>query len=164
VFLLGLTFQFHSHVWFTGVTLGPRFCGYLRSKLQKWYQKFRLKSDLGIYGVDTWHFKRLAISAGLRWEYLNNYIEKQTAPGGRFVGERNFPQVDCGTVKGLSCFKNWSPRLGVVYDVFGNHKTAIKGGIGKYNTPVVTSNLNAFNPMYTASQAIPWLNRPTAAC
>ncbi|PWU05124.1 MAG: hypothetical protein C5B51_15395 [Terriglobia bacterium] len=128
------------------------------------YQKFRLKSDLGIYAVDTWHFKRLAITAGLRWEYLNNYIEHQTAPAGRFVGARDFPQVDCGTVKGLSCFKNFSPRLGVVYDLFGNHKTALKAGIGKYNTPIVTSNLNAFNPMYTATQAIAWLNRPTTAC
>jgi hypothetical protein len=128
------------------------------------YQKFRVKSDLAIYGVDTWHFKRLAITAGLRWEYLNNYIEKQTAPAGRFVGARDFPQVDCGAVQGLSCFKNWSPRIGLVYDVFGNHKTAIKAGVGKYNTPVVTSNLNAFNPMYTATQAISWLNRPTTAC
>jgi hypothetical protein len=80
------------------------------------------------------------------------------------VGARNFPQVDCGAVQGLSCFKNWSPRIGLVYDVFGNHKTAIKAGVGKYNTPVVTSNLNAFNPMYTATQAISWLNRPTTAC
>ncbi len=128
------------------------------------YQHFRLKADLGLYGVDTWHVKRLAITAGLRWEYLDNYIEKQEAPAGRFVPARSFPQIDCTTVKGLSCFKNWSPRVGVIYDVFGNHKTAVKAGVGKYNSPVVTSNLNAFNPMYTASQSIQWLNHPTTAC
>jgi hypothetical protein len=128
------------------------------------YQQFRVKADLGLYAVDTWHYKRLAITGGIRWEYLNNYIEKQSAPAGRFVGARSFPQIDCGTVKGLSCFKNWSPRLGVIYDVFGNHKTAIKAGFGKYNSPVVTSNLNAFNPMYTASQTIQWVNHPTTAC
>jgi len=128
------------------------------------YQKFRVKADLALYGVDTWHFKRLAITGGLRWEYLNNYIEAQNAPAGRFVGARSFPQIDCGTVKGLSCFKNWSPRVGVIYDVFGNHKTAIKAGVGKYNSPIVTSNLNAFNPMYTSSETIQWLNHPTTAC
>jgi len=128
------------------------------------YQHFRLKADLGLYGVDTWHFKRLAITAGLRWEYLNNYIEKQEAPAGRFVPARQFPQIDCGTVKGLSCFKNWSPRVGLVYDVFGNHKLAVKAGVGKYNSPIVTSNLNAFNPMYTASEPVQWLNHPTTAC
>ena len=128
------------------------------------YQKFRLKSDLGVYAVDTWHFKRLAVTAGLRWEYLSNEIEQENAPAGRFVGARNFPKVDCGTMKGISCFKNWSPRVGVVYDVFGSHKTAIKAGAGKYNTPIVTSNLVAFNPMFTTTQTIAWLNRPTTAC
>ena len=128
------------------------------------YQKLRLKSDLGLYAQDTWHFKRLAVTAGLRWEYLSNEIEPETAPVGRFVGARNFQRVDCSTVKGIGCFKNWSPRVGVIYDLFGNHKTAIKAGVGKYNTPVVTSNLNAFNPMYTATQTIPWVNAPTTAC
>ncbi len=128
------------------------------------YQKLRLNSDLGIYGVDTWHIKRLVITAGLRWEYLSNSIEAETAPAGRFVGARNFPSVGCSTVKGLSCFKNWSPRVGAIYDLFGDHKTAIKAGIGKYNTPIVTSNLNAFNPMFTASQSIPWVGAPTTAC
>jgi hypothetical protein len=127
------------------------------------YQKLRLKDDLGLFGVDTWHIKRLALTLGLRWEYLNNEIEPETAPAGRFVGPRSFPRVDC-SVPGLSCFKNWSPRLGVIYDVFGNHKTAIKAGAGKYNTPVVTSNLVPFNPMFTTTQTIPWLNRPTTAC
>jgi hypothetical protein len=128
------------------------------------YQKLRLKSDLGLYAVDTWHIKRLAITAGLRWEYLANEIEPETAPAGRFVGARSFPRVDCSTVKGIGCFKNWSPRVGAIYDLFGNHKTAIKAGVGKYNTPIVTSNLNPFNPMYTATQTIPWVNAPITAC
>jgi hypothetical protein len=128
------------------------------------YQHFRLAADLGIYGMDTWHYKRVAITAGLRWEYLNNYIEQQAAPTGRFVGARQFPQIDCSTVKGLSCFKNFAPRVGIIYDVFGNHKTAVKAGAGKYDSPVVTSNLNAFNPMYTTSVTVPWVNAPTTAC
>ena len=128
------------------------------------YQNFHLAADLAIYGVDTWHFKRLALTGGLRWEYLDNYIAPQTAPAGRFVGPRSFPQIDCSTVKGLSCFKDWSPRVGAIYDVFGNHKTAVKAGVGKYNSPIVTSNLNAFNPMYTSSVTVPWVNAPTTAC
>jgi len=56
--------------------------------------------------MDTWHFKRLSITAGLRWEYLSNQIEPESAPAGRFVPARSFAKVDCGTVKGLGCFKN----------------------------------------------------------
>ena len=120
------------------------------------YEKFYLNNDLGIYGQDTWTFKRLAITAGIRWEYLNNDINPQSAPAGRFVPARSFPLIDCNTIKGLSCFKDWAPRLGGVYDVFGNHKTAVKGGIGKYDTPLVQQNLNNFNPMYLTSENVFW--------
>lgn len=127
------------------------------------YEKFYLNNDLGIYGQDTWTFKRLSLTAGLRWEYLNNDIEPQQAQAGRFVPARNFPLIDCHSIKGLSCFKDWSPRLGGVYDLFGDHKTAIKGGIGKYNTPLVQANLNNFNPMYLTNENVFW-NGGTSAC
>jgi Carboxypeptidase regulatory-like domain len=126
--------------------------------------KPRLKHDLGLYALDTWHYRRMAVTAGIRWEYYAGQIDAESAPPGRFVGARNFPQVDCSTVKGLGCFKNWAPRLGVVYDLFGNHKTALKASIGKYNSPLVTGILNNFNPMFTATQIIPWVTPPTTAC
>ncbi|HYL93596.1 MAG TPA: TonB-dependent receptor [Alphaproteobacteria bacterium] len=128
------------------------------------YQKPRLNADLGLYGMDTWHIKRLAITAGLRWEYLSAQLDPQNAPAGRFVPARNFAKVDCNTIKGLGCFKDWTPRLGIVYDVFGTHKTAFKAGIGKYNSPLVSGFLNNFNPMFLTSESIAWVNRPTTAC
>jgi len=115
-----------------------------------------LNADIGIYGMDTWHFNRLSMTAGLRWEYLSAEIEPSSAPAGRFVPARNFARVDCNTVKGMGCFKNWSPRLGIVYDLFSNHRTALKAGFGKYNTPIVTSILNNFNPMFLTTVNIPW--------
>jgi hypothetical protein len=124
------------------------------------YVKPYLNADLGIYIMDTWKFKRLSNTPGIRWEYLSNQINPQSAPAGRFVPARNFAAVTCDTVKGVSCFKNWAPRLGVVYDLFGNHKTAIKAGIGKYNTPLVSTNLNNFNPMFVTTQTRSW----TSAC
>ena len=123
-----------------------------------------LNADLGIYGMDTWHFKRLSITAGLRWEYLSAKIEPESAPAGRFVPARSFGQVDCSTVKGLGCFKNWAPRAGIIYDLFGNHKTALKAGFGKYDTPIVTSILNNFNPMFLTTVNVPWVGAPTTAC
>jgi hypothetical protein len=115
-----------------------------------------LNADLGIFAMDTWHLKRISITAGLRWEFLSAQINPESAPAGRFVPARSFGQVDCSTVKGLGCFKDWAPRIGVVYDVFGNHKTAVKAGFGKYDIPVVNSILNNFNPMFLTSINIPW--------
>src|SRR6266705_3181584 len=68
--------------------------------------KTYLNADFGLYAMDTWHFKRLSITAGLRWEYLSAKIEPESAPAGRFVPARSFGQVDCSTVKGLGCFKD----------------------------------------------------------
>jgi hypothetical protein len=115
-----------------------------------------LNADLGIYLMDTWKFKRLSFTAGIRWEYLSNQINPESAPAGRFVPARNFAAVTCDTVKGISCFRDWAPRIGLVYDLFGDHKTAIKAGAGKYDTPVVAGNLSNFNPMFVTMQARRW--------
>lgn len=128
------------------------------------YSKPRLTHDLALYAMDTWHYKNLAVTAGLRWEYYAGQIDAASAPAGRFVGARSFQQIDCNTIKGLGCFKNFAPRLGGVYDLFGNHKTALKAGIGKYNSPLATGVLNNFNPMFTTSQSIAWVNPPTTSC
>src|SRR5947208_3265268 len=49
-----------------------------------------------------------------------------------------------------------------IYDVFGNHQTALKGGVSKYETPLVQGNLKAFNPMLVTSQSRAWIN--TGGC
>jgi len=121
-----------------------------------YYQWPRLDADLGIYATDTWHFKRLAITAGIRWEYLAAEIEAENAPAGRFVPARSVPKTDCSTIKGMGCWKDWAPRLGVVYDVFGNHKLAVKAGFGKYNSQYSTGFTNNFNPMTAVTQNVAW--------
>lgn len=120
------------------------------------FSKPRLNHDMGLYVTDTWNYKRISVTGGLRWEYLSAQVDPSSAPAGRFVPARSFSQIDCNTIKGLGCFKNFTPRVGVVYDVFGTHKTALKFGIGKYNTPIVTSILNNFNPMFLTTQSLAW--------
>ena len=126
------------------------------------FNKPYLNADLGIYLMDTWKWKRLTITPGIRWDYLSNQINPESGPAGRFVPARSFGAVTCSTYKGISCFKDWDPRLGLVYDLFGNHKTALKAGVGKYETPLVANNLQAFNPMFVASQTRAWIN--TGGC
>ena len=127
------------------------------------YNKPHLNADLGLYLMDTWRIKRLTITPGIRWDYLSNQIDAASAPAGRFVPARSFSAITCSTYKGISCFKDWAPRLGLVYDLFGNHKTALKAGAGKYETPLVANNLQAFNPMFVASQSRAWNTSCTGA-
>jgi hypothetical protein len=133
-----------------------------------YFQWPRLDADLGLFVTDTWHFKRLAITAGLRFEYLAAEIEAENAPAGRFVSARSVPQTTCDNVKGMGCWHNWAPRLGIVYDVFGNHKTAVKAAFGKFNSQYSTGFTNNFNPMTGVSQSVVWNfpnpNTPGSPC
>ena len=84
------------------------------------YSKPYLDHDLGIYAMDTWNYKRLSVTAGIRWEYLENHVNPASAPAGRFVPARSFARVDCSTVPGLGCFRNAGHRgVGAVYDLLG---------------------------------------------
>jgi hypothetical protein len=121
-----------------------------------------LNADLGLYLQDTWTWKRLTITFGIRWDYLSNQINPENAGAGRFVPARSFDAVTCDTYKGISCFKDWAPRLGLVYDLFGSHRTALKAGVSKYESPLVQGNLNAFNPMFLTSQSRAWIK--TGGC
>jgi len=93
-----------------------------------WRSTTKLKADLGGYLMDTWSFKRLTVNAGVRWDYYNAYIPAQGSPAGRFAPARDVPKVEC-----MPCFPTVvTPRLGAAYDLFGNGRTAIKGGVYKY--------------------------------
>jgi hypothetical protein len=86
-----------------------------------------IRPDLGLFAQDQWTLKRLTASAGLRFDYLRIGYPDTTLPATPNIPtERFFPGLEKGN------FKDLSPRLGVVYDVFGNGKTAIKGSVNRY--------------------------------
>ncbi len=115
-----------------------------------------VNADLGIYAMDTWHVKRLSVTAGIRFEYQKSSVDPSAIPGGRFIGPRSFPRIDCDTIKGLGCWKTWSPRIGGAYDLFGNGKTAVKASFGKYYIPQETGYLTNFNPMSLSTDTRSW--------
>lgn len=110
----------------------------------------KLNADVGIYAQDTWTLKRLTINGGLRWEYLNAEVADQESPAGRFVGERRFSRIQ------MPIWKDWAPRFGVVYDLFGNARTALKASINRYNESRTTSFANRYNPLGLTSSDLNW--------
>src|SRR2546429_652903 len=71
----------------------------------------------------------MTVNAGLRFDYLNFGFPEQYEGPGPLVPDRN---ITFAEVPSWVSFKDVSPRIGVVYDVFGNGKTAVKGSAGRY--------------------------------
>jgi hypothetical protein len=112
----------------------------------------RIKHDTGIYIQDTYTKGRLSISPGIRFELFNTFVPEQAAPPGRFVPFRQFAKIE-----NLPNWKDVAPRFGVVYDMFGNGRTALKGHVGKYMQAFSTVGFAAvYNPMVIASDRRTW--------
>jgi hypothetical protein len=110
-----------------------------------------LKADLGLYGQDSWTMKRLTVNYGARWEYFKEGYPEETSGTGRFVAQsRTFGPVDTPTWKSIA------PRAGVVYDLFGNQKTALKFSVGKYMQAGTTGFSNSVNPLALTTASVAW--------
>jgi carboxypeptidase family protein len=111
----------------------------------------RMNADLGVYVQDSWTRKRLTINPGIRWEYFNSSIEAMAVEPGRFVPARSFAEMS-----NTPNWKNIAPRLGVVYDLTGDAKTAIKGSINRYNRNYTTDFANRYDPLALQSDTRNW--------
>ena len=89
--------------------------------------RFKLMPNLGVYAQDQWTVQKLTLNVGLRVDYLRGYVPETNLDAGRFVPARNFARVD-----DVPNWKDFSPRLGAAYDLFGDGKTALKASLGKY--------------------------------
>ena len=56
----------------------------------------------------------------------------------------------------MPTWKSIAPRAGVVFDLFGNQKTAIKGSIGKYMQAGTTGFSNSYNPLAFQTANVAW--------
>jgi hypothetical protein len=87
-----------------------------------------LKAEMGLYVQDKWTMNRLTLSGGLRFDYFNTYFPETPLGPGPLVPNRNY------TVARYDWY-NWkdlSPRVAAVYDLFGTGKTAVRFNAGRY--------------------------------
>ncbi len=90
--------------------------------------KAKLNADHGLFVEDKWTIKRLTLTGGLRYDYFNLEFPEVVVGPSTFTPSRNivFPETPGANLHDIS------PRTGLVVDVFGNGKTAVKVSAGKY--------------------------------
>jgi len=119
----------------------------LNSRVERYDQ---LHADIGVFGQDSWTFNRLTVNYGARFEHFAHGIPKETSPAGRFTAARTFGPIDMPTWNSIA------PRAGLVYDVFGNQKTAIKASFGKYMQAGSTGFSESYNPLQLTAASVAW--------
>ena len=97
---------------------------------------------------------------GIRYEYFHGIVTPSESPAGRFVAARSFPQVD-----NIPNWKNWAPRIGLTYDLFGNAKTALKFGFNYFNQQASPSFPARYDPVGQQTSTLRWtdLNKDDTA-
>jgi hypothetical protein len=108
--------------------------------------------ELGVFIQDAWTIKdRLTLNFGGRFEHLRGQVDEQRAAAGTFVPERRFAKID-----DVPNWKTFVPRFAVVYDLFGDGRTALKANASKYTQQQGQSLPNQVNPMRFNSEVRSW--------
>jgi hypothetical protein len=108
--------------------------------------------DLGWYAQDSWHLaSRFTLNPGVRFEHTVMNIPAQSGGGGLWTPVRND-----AAVKDVVDWNTWSPRIGFAWDVFGNSKTAIKGGVSRYDVLQGSTLAENVNPNFIYASTCPW--------
>ena len=96
---------------------------------------------LGIYAQEQWTLDRLTVNAGLRFDYVNAGYPDQDRPTNIWVTQ---PFAIMG--QDVVTWKDFQPRLGLAYDLFGDGRTALKVSASRYGARDSTDWAEAVNP------------------
>ena len=99
-------------------------------------------TNIGIYAQDQWTLDRVTLNLGVRFDYFDGrYPDQATEPMTWSPISRTFPGATVATWKDLQ------PRLGVVYDLAGDGRTALKASASRYGERNAIALAGEVNPV-----------------
>ncbi len=88
----------------------------------------RVRTEGGAFVQDKWTLNRVTISAGVRLDWFDSQNPAFHLYPSLLTPLRNYDIPAFDTTR----YRDWTPKVGVAWDVFGDGKTAIKANVGKY--------------------------------
>jgi hypothetical protein len=111
--------------------------------------------DQAVYIQDKWApIKRLTLNLGLRAQKTFGWVPAGCQTATIFIAARCFDKVD-----GVPDWFDVAPRFGLVYDVFGDGRTAVKFSVNRYYLTNGVAHTSRVNPLRLTSDTRAWTDR-----
>jgi hypothetical protein len=108
----------------------------------------------GFFVQDKWNVsRRLTLNGGVRFDALNAWVPAVCQPETAMVTAQCFKELKDPQIPNLFSI---APRLGFIYDVFGDGRTAIKGSANIYHSGLASGYPNSLNPYSSATNTCTW--------
>ena len=135
-----------------GNPISATFNSFPLSQTEPWEKNYIW--SIGTYAQDQWTLDRLTVNAGVRWDYFRGGYPDGTIPEAPFAAAKTFPGAN------PVVWNDLSPRLGLVYDLRGDGRTALKVTASRYVTGAgMTLVGNRINPaLLNSSSARTWFD------
>ena len=110
--------------------------------------------DQSLYLQDKWQAgRRLTINMGVRIQKSVGWVPAGCQVETIFIAARCFDKVE-----DIPNWLNAAPRFGVVYDLFGDGKTALKATANRYYLTIGVGHAARVNPMRTTTDTRRWVD------
>jgi hypothetical protein len=105
---------------------------------------------LGLFVQDAWTYRRMTLNLGLRVDRSTGWLPEQSKAAGRYSGAVELPKTEVFSMSSAV----W--RTGVVFDVSGDGRTALKASVSRYAAQIGLNMVQRVHPLQFTNGTRPW--------